>query len=149
MANDDVMEAVEETEPKKTSKKASTEASKSASKKSAPAKDSKSSDEGEQKGLWDKIVDFVYKYPFIAMVGFYLILSVFVRFWGWATIIFLAIPMVAAIRIYMLSKDVGTPIDGEDHKKLFWWARVGVYASIAGLISIVVLDWIGILRVFG
>lgn len=137
---DDIMDAVDASENKSTEPQ-KTKAEKAESK---PAKDAKS--DGDS--FMTKVKNFIYKYPFIAMIGFYLILSIFVKFWGWATIIFLAIPLVAAIRVYMLSSNLDRPIEGENHRKLFWWARVGLYSSVAGLISIIILDWLNILHVF-
>ncbi len=152
--SEDIMDAVEVTEPaSSTTTKASSSTTASSDKSTTAAKSSDSAPKkaSEETGVDDRnpVMVFMYNHPWISMFGFYLILGIFVKFWGWATIVFLAIPVFCFGRLWWLTKNTDKPVDQEWREKTAWWARIGLVSSSLGLASVVILDALGILQVFG
>lgn len=105
----------------------------------------KSSDDDHR----NPVMVFIYDHPWITMFIFYLLLGALVKIWGWATIIFLAIPVFCFARLWFLTRNPSQPMEQDMREKVAWWSKVGLYSSAFGLASIVILDTLGILHVFG
>ncbi len=133
-ASEEILDAVDESSP-------ATEA-----KQAPPSKTEKDMEKVDDR---NPVMAFIYDHPWITLFIFYLILGGLVRIWGWATIIFLAIPVVCFLRLWLLTRNLNETIDQETHEKIAWWSKVGLYCSVYGLASIIILDTLGILHVFG
>ncbi len=140
-SGDEILDAVEASAPETPARpsKADTKSAKQ------DAQDKKAADEIDDR---NPVVAFIYDHPWIALFIGYLILTALIRVWGWATILFLLIPIICFGRIWMLSRNTDDDIDHETHLKLYWWSRAGFISSIFGLASAFILNWFGILHIF-